>query len=93
MKKRAILVVLFTACLFYFYYQIFSFSSHRTVHIDRSFDPALAITKTRVILIPIADQDKLGDTPEVETPKYLLKEQEDVYLQLNTTYFSFVLKW
>ena len=93
MKKRAILVVIFTASLFYIYYQIFSFSSHRTVQIDRSFDPALAITKTRIILIPISDQDTLNNEPEMEAPKYLLKEQDDVYLELNTKYFAFVLKW
>jgi len=93
MKKRAILVVLFTISLFYFYYQIFSFSSHRTIHIDRSFDPTLSVTKTRIILIPIADQGKFEQKSELETPRYLLKEQEDTYLQLNTKYFSFVLKW
>lgn len=93
MKKRTILIVLFTISLFYFYFQIFSFSSLRTIHIDRSFDPTLSITKTRIILIPIADQSNFDRELELEKPRYLLKEQEDTYLQLNTKYFSFVLKW
>lgn len=94
MKKRTrtIFLSLFTVCLFTFYYQLFSFSSHRTCHIERSYDTDLSVTKTHIILIPTSEQDFVDADRAVQAPKYLLKAEENAFLQIQTKYFSFVLK-